>query len=292
MENKRSVDAFGATALVGFAALLAFNQVAIKVTSDGLQPVFQAGVRSLGGVVVLWLWTRWRGITITVPREAWPWGVLLGVIFGFEFVCLFLALDVTTVARTSVIFYTMPVWLALAAHFLLPGERLNTPRTLGLVLAVAGVAIALLDRSDLTAPVYGELLALAGAFGWAAIALVVRMTPVSKVAPVGQLLFQLVVSAPILLMTAVWFGPFLRDPDPIHWLGLSFQIIGVASLGFLLWFWLLSLYEASGVASFSFLSPVFAVIFGWAMLGEEINASILIALALVVVGLILINRRT
>jgi drug/metabolite transporter (DMT)-like permease len=291
MDDKRPIDTFGAVALIGFAALLGFNQVAIKVTSGGLQPVFQAGLRSLGCIVVLGLWIWVRGIKLSVPRDAWIWGVVLGSAFGFEFICLFLALDITTVARTSVIFYSMPVWLALAAHFLLPGERLTPIRFLGFLMAVGGVGVALLDRSDLAASLRGDILALIATFGWVSIALIVRMSPMSKVEPVTQLMFQVVVSAPILMIASLFFGPYFRDPILVHWVALAFQIIGVASFAFLLWFWLLKIYQASGVASFSFLSPIFAVFFGWLLLHEDIALSIWIALGLVVAGLILINRR-
>ena len=291
MDAKRPIDTFGAVALIGFAALLGFNQVAIKVTSGGLQPVFQAGLRSLGCIVVLGLWIWVRDIKLSVPRDAWIWGVVLGSAFGFEFICLFLALDITTVARTSVIFYSMPVWLALAAHFLLPGERLTPIRFLGFLMAVAGVGVALLDRSDLAASLRGDILALIATFGWVSIALIVRMSPMSKVEPVTQLMFQVVVSAPILMIASLFFGPYFRDPILVHWVALAFQIIGVASFAFLLWFWLLKIYQASGVASFSFLSPIFAVFFGWLLLHEDIALSIWIALGLVVAGLILINRR-
>ena len=52
----------------GFALLLAFNQVVIKVTNGGFQPVFFAGLRSAGAVVCIWLWLRWRGIPwLTMP---------------------------------------------------------------------------------------------------------------------------------------------------------------------------------------------------------------------------------
>ena len=74
-----------------------------------------------------------------------------------------------------------------------------------------------------------------------------------------------------------------------HW--LAYQIVFIASFGFLFWFFLMKIYPASGVASFSFLSPVFAVVLGWVILGEEISASIWLALGLVAVGLVLINRK-
>jgi len=67
--------------------------------------------------------------------------------------------------------------------------------------------------------------------------------------------------------------------------------MAVASLGFLVWFWLLTIYRASGVALFSFLSPVLAVLMGWLILGEKIIWQIWAVLALVAAGIFLINRR-
>lgn len=292
MEEKRAIDGLGAAALVGFAALLAINQVVIKVTADGISPVFQAGLRSLGGLFILLTWTRIFPVSLAIPRAALPWGILSGCLFAYEFLLLFAALDLTTVARASIMFYTMPVWLAVGAHFLLPGERLDRTRILGLVLAMTGVVVALAagGRGG-PGDIRGDLMALTGAWGWAGIALLVRATPLAQVPPVAQLMIQLVVSAPILLVAAPLFGPLMRDPQPLHWAGLGFQVIAVAGFGFLFWFWLMKIYRANGIASFSFLSPVFAVIFGWALLGESIAAPVWAALGLVTLGLILINRK-
>lgn len=291
METRRAIDGFGAAALTAFSAVLAFNQVVIKVTGGGLEPVFQAGLRSLLALVVLLAWLGLTRKRLHFPPGALLWGVVSGTLFAYEFVLLYLALDLTTVARASILFYTMPVWLALAAHFLLPGERLTGLRVLGLGLAMAGVVLALADRGTGQGSLAGDLMALAGTLGWAGIALLVRITPLSQVAPAGQLMMQLAVSAPILLVLAPLFGPSLRDPQPIHWLGLAYQTLAVASLGYLAWFWLLTIYRASSVAAFSFLSPVFAVLFGWLVLGERIAVTVWLALVLVVAGLVLINRK-
>lgn len=291
MEKKSHMDAIGAAALIAFALHLAFNQVVIKVTNGGFGPVFSAGIRSAGAVVVLLIWMYLRGISFKVPRAAIPAGLLVGVIFGVEFMMLFSALDFTTVSRASVIFYSMPVWLAIASHFLIPSDRMSGGRIIGLGLAMAGVALALLDRSDTTASLAGDILALGSALSWAAIALCVKITPLAQVPPAQQLLFQVTISAPILLIAGVSSGDILRDPQLIHVAGLLFQIVAVASLGFLAWFWLLTIYPASSVASFSFLSPVFAVILGWLLLREEVGAQVWVALALVSAGIYLINRR-
>lgn len=291
MEQKRAIDGFGAAALIGFAAILAFNQVVIKVTGGGFGPVFQAALRSIGAMAFLLIWMRVRGIPITPPSGTLFWGILSGLVFSFEFICIYIALDLTSVSRASIIFYSMPVWVALAGHFLLPGERLSPLRAIGLALALLGVALAFADRSGGQASIAGDLLALGAALGWATIAIMVRVTPMSQMRPETQLLCQVTVSAVVLMMLAPLFGDLLRDPQWIHFAGLGFQAIIVVGLGYLMWFWLMTIYQANGVASFSFLSPVLAVFFGWALLGETIGLQIWIALAFVAAGITLINKR-
>ncbi len=291
MARKSHVDLIGAVALTAFALNFGFNQVVVKVSNGGFQPVFMAALRSIGGLAILVIWMRAKGISLHLPRASRVGGVLAGVLFAAEFMLLFNALDLTTVARSSILFYSMPIWLALAAHVLLPGERLSRVRMIGLVLAMAGVALAVADRSGGQGSLLGDLLSLMAAMCWAGIALCVRITPLSEVPAEQQLLWQLVISTPILLFAAFFFGPFIRDLQPIHMVGLAYQVLAIASFGFLAWFWLMKVYPASGVASFSFLSPVFAVLLGWLILGEDIGVRIWLALGLVAAGLILINRR-
>ncbi|WP_299416295.1 DMT family transporter [uncultured Sulfitobacter sp.] len=291
MERKTQMDAFGAVALTAFALHLSFNQVVIKVTGDGISPVFAAGVRSAGAVFVLLGWMHLRGVSLRIAPAARPWAIVSGLLFAFEFLCLYNALDLTTVSRSSVIFYSMPLWLALASTVLLPDERLTRRKALGLVLAFSGVIVALSDRGGGEVSWAGDLLALVSALSWAAIALLVRVTPLADVPPEQQLVSQVAVSAPILLLLAPLFGPFIRELQPIHIAGMAFQIIAVGSFGFLAWFWLMKRYPANSVASFSFISPVASVLMGWILLGEEIAPSIWLALGLVAVGITLINRK-
>ena len=138
MKQQRTMDITGAALLIGFAVVLAFNQVVIKVTNDGFQPAFQAGLRSVGAIGLIWAWMAWKTQSVRLPRRLWPVGAWAGFLFAGEFICLFTALDSTSVARVSILFYSMPVWLAIFAHFLLPGEQLTPARALGLALAMAG----------------------------------------------------------------------------------------------------------------------------------------------------------
>jgi drug/metabolite transporter (DMT)-like permease len=290
MEKKSQIDAFGAVALTGFALLLAFNQIVIKVTNGGLQPVFFAGLRSAGAVLCIYLWLRWRGIPLRFEKGTRVAGFAMGCVFAFEFLCLFVALDLTDVSRASVIFYSMPVWLAIMAHFIMPDDKISLVKATGLLLALGGVGVAILTRGDGAGSYWGDLAALGAAVGWAVTAMLAKASPLSRVRPEIQLMWQVAVSAPLLLIAALFFGPLIRDLAPIHIAGLLFQIVVVVSAGFIFWLWLLSIYPASAVASFSFLSPVLAVGLGWLLLGEQVGGSLILALILVALGILLINR--
>ncbi|MGR3710981.1 MAG: DMT family transporter [Alterinioella nitratireducens] len=291
MPRKDSMDAFGAASLIGIAVILAVNQVVIKLGNLGVGPVFMAGLRSLLALIVLLVWMRIRGIRFAIVARSVPAGLLLGALFTVEFIFLFLALDLTTVARTSILFYSMPVWLTLAAHFLLPGERMGRLKLIGLALAFAGVVLALLDRDGGgQASLLGDLLGLGAALAWGAIALAARTLPIQHEAPEMQLFWQLSVSAVLLTLLAPLFGPLLREPTLIHLGLLLYQSVFVASFGFLFWFHLLMTYPASSVASFSFLTPILGVLLGWGLLGEDVGWEILAAMVLVAVGITLINR--
>jgi drug/metabolite transporter (DMT)-like permease len=292
MPRKDQMDAFGATSLVLFSALFGFNQVVIKLVNEGFQPVFAAGLRSLGAIPLILLWAWFRGHSLRIlPGTVGP-GLLLGACFTVEFLLLFTALDLTTVSRMSVIFYSMPIWLSLGAHFLIPTERMSRRKAAGLALAFGGVAWAILDRpaGAAEASLAGDLCALGAAIGWAGIGLTLRTTAIREANQEVQLLWQIGLSALVLIALAPLFGPLLREVAPIHLWGLAFQVIVIAFAAFIFWLWLMSIYPASSVAAFSFLGPVFGVFFGWLLLGETIGVSILGALVLVAAGLWLINR--
>lgn len=291
MQRKDRIDGFGAACLSLFSLVLAVNQVAIKVSNAGIQPVFAAGLRSLLAIGFVWLGARLFGRRAGLDPAYLGPGLLVGAVFTVEFVFLFLALDLTSVTRAAIIFYSMPFWLALAAHLLIPGERIGPAKAAGLALAFAGVAWVLFDRdAGAGGSLVGDLCALAAALSWGAIALCARLTRLRELRPEAQLFWQVTVSAVALLALAPAFGPLLRDPEPLHWASLLFQSAVVVSGGFLAWFWLLTIYPAASVASFSFLTPVFSVALGAVLLDEPVGLPVLGALALVAAGLWLVNR--
>ena len=288
--RKDRIDTFGAVMLVAQSAALGINQVLIKLVNAGMEPAFQAGLRSLCAAPLVLAYAVFRKKRLSVRDGSLLPGVLCGLFFATEFVLLFYGLSLTSVARASILFYTMPVWLAIVAHFVL-GERLSLARVVGLTLALCGVSLALGAGAGEGASLIGDLMCLLAAFFWMGIALIARISRLRTAAPEMQLIYQLVVSAPVLLLISMVPGQFAFAMTTKLWLVFVIQVVGVATIAYLAWFWVLSIYPASDMASFGFLAPMFGVFFGWVILEEALQFTDLAALVLVALGILLVNRK-
>lgn len=296
MKKKSKIDIFGAVALISFSLLLGINHVVIKVVNSGLDPIFFAGIRSVIAFFFLLICMKIWNKSIVLKKKYIFVSILAGLVFALEFLFLFLALDFTSVSRNSIIYYSMPVWLACLAHFFIPNERLNFLMGIGLIMAFLGVTLSILngvnDFSLSAETFWGDVLAILAAFTWALLILLAKGTRFKEVNPEIQLVWMVMVSGPVLILFSLILADPIRDFQIIHLWGLLFQSIIVVAGGFLSWLWLLSIYPASGVASFSFLTPIFTIFFGWLILGESLTINFLFAAFLVIFGLILINWKT
>ena len=291
MTRKPEVDALGASLLIGFSVLLGLNQALVKVVNAGFSPVFQGGLRSALALPLVLAFALLMKRKLSVTDGSLPWGTLNGVLFCLEFGFLFVALDYTTVARVSLFFYVMPVWVAIGAHFLIPEEPINRNKLAGLGLAIAGIAIALAsDLGDAPPNAWiGDLFALVGGFFWACIALLTRIK-LSATSSEMNLLYQLSISAVVLTLLAPFLGPIIREPTLLIYAVFTFQVVVVVAVGFVAWFWLLSIYPVSNMASFGLLAPIFGVLFGWLMFGDDLTGGFILAMITVGGGIVLVNK--
>jgi len=106
-----------------------------------------------------------------------------------------------------------------------------------------------------------------------------------------NLLYQLFVAGILLTLLALIVGEPVREPTTMIYGILAFQAIVIVSVGFLAWFWVLLTYPVSNMASFSLLTPIFGVFFGWLIFDDAITPALGVALLLADAGIVLINRR-
>lgn len=289
--RRDAIDTAAVALMIGLTFSWGLNGVAAKITNTGFNPIFATCFRSALGAVLVFAWCRWRGISL-FGRDGslWP-GIVAGALFGLEFALIFFGLDFTSVARSALLVNTMPFWVLVGAHFLL-GERMSVTKLGGLVLAFLGVAVVFSDKLSLIGPnaLAGDVMSLAAGALWGGTTLVIKSTRLVRANAEKILLYQLVVSAIVVLPLVPLAGPVLREVSAISIATLLFQAAFIAAFTYVLWFWLMRRYPAAGLSSFAFLTPVFGVFLGGVILDEPLSPRLFVALAMIAVGLVIVNR--
>lgn len=272
------------------------QQVMVKATLAELAPVWQAALRFAGATVLLWLWCRWRGIPLAQRDGSLRGGLLAGALFAGEFAALYLGLKHTTASRLTLFLYTSPFWVAVLLPLFTPSERLRPLQWVGLAFAFAALTVGLgggpwsgLSGSGLS---LGDGLGLLAGALWGLTTVVIRASRMGGTSPEKILFYQVSVAAAVLPFISWALGERWTLPaSPLAITSIALQTVVGAFGSYLAWMWLLVRYPATQISAFVFLTPVFALIFGALWLGEPVTPQLLLALGLVSVGLVLVNRR-
>jgi drug/metabolite transporter (DMT)-like permease len=289
----RPLDAFAVTLTVALCLSWGFNQVAVKLALPDIPPLIQAAIRSAGAALIVAAWARLKGVPLLDRDRTMVPGIVAGVLFGTEFLLIYRGLLWTTATRAVLFIYLAPFFVVLGARWFLPGDRFDASQWLGLVLSFAGMLVAFGLPTPAADPrqYLGDLMMVAAAAAWAGTTLVIKASALARVRPEKTMLYQLVVSTPILGVGAVALGERVTAMPSLVPLGsLLYQTIWVVSITFVVWFALIVRYSASRLSAFTFLTPLFGVAAGHLVLGEPLTLGFAAAVALVAAGLILVNR--
>jgi drug/metabolite transporter (DMT)-like permease len=290
--TSRPLDAVAALIMLALTLSWGMNQVAVKLALPEIPPFIQATVRSTGAFIVVALWARWRGISFTVrDGTLWP-GLLIGVLFGIEFLLIFPALLLTTASRATLFICTAPFFVALGSGALL-GEKLRATQWLGMLCSFGGVAIAfgMPSASGDGRQFIGDIMLLVAGAAWGGTILAIKATALRSAPAEKVFAYQIGVSIPMLALGLLLSGERMTAMPSAFSLGwLAYQTFWVVSLTYATWFAMVQRYSASRLSAFTFLTPLFGVASGHFVLGEPISWAFGAAVALVIAGLVLVNR--
>ncbi len=276
-------------------ALWGFQQVAIKSAVAEMSPVFQVGIRSALAAVLVTLVMIFRRENLSLRDGTLRPGLLVGLLFGGEFLAVSMGLNYTTAGHMAVFLYTAPVFTVLGIHWVSHEERMNRKQWLGVAVAFAGIVTAF--SGSFFAPggknlLLGDALGILGGILWAATTLAIRGSRLSETPATKTLRYQLG-GAGVMLLLYAWLSGKTAATTWTPKLGanLVFQTLVVAFASYLYWFWLLRKYLASRLSVFSFLTPIFGITFGVVLLKEPLDPKFVIGALLVLVGIGIVNRR-
>lgn len=293
MIERKPLDAFAFSLMALLTALWGLQQVIIKLTAPDVSLVMQAAIRSGLATLLVLAWAAHRGIPLWRRDGTLGPGLAAGVLFGGEFIFIYAGLAHTSASRMIVFIYLTPVLTALGLHFLVRGERLVPGQWIGVLLAFGGLVLAFWEGFAAGAGTWlGDLFGLIAAVLWAATTVLIRASGLARITATKTLFYQLAVSAVMLLAASLAMGEKgVVALTPFAIASLAYQGAIVAFASYLAWFWLLTRYLAGRLAVFSFLTPLFGVLAGVAILDEPLRPMFAFAALAVVGGIVLVNLR-
>jgi len=289
----RSLDAMAAAVVVMLCLSWGFNQVATKLAIHDIPPLIQGAIRSTVATLLVAGWCKLRGVRLLARDGTLAAGLAAGALFGAEFILIYQGLVYTTATRATLFIYLAPFLVVLGARIFLPADRFHLPQWLGLTLSFAGMLVAFGVPTPALDPrqMLGDVMMVGAALFWAATTLTIKASALNRVSAEKVMLYQLVVSAPMLALAAYIFGERIpHAPSALATAALAYQTLWVVSVTFVIWFALVARYSASRLSAFTFLTPLFGVAAGRLVLGEPLTWAFAAAVALVAGGLVLVNR--
>jgi drug/metabolite transporter (DMT)-like permease len=291
--QSRPLDPLAIALTVALCLIWGFNQVAVKLAIHDIPPLIQCLIRSVVATILVLAWTQFRGIPLFKRDGTLAAGIIAGVLFALEFLLIYRGLLYTTATRAVLFLYTAPFLVVLGARWLVKGDHFHLMQWFGMALSFAGIVIAFGLPTPAADPhqMLGDVMMVGAAIAWAATTLVIKVSRLNQVSSEKTMLYQLVVSVPLLAAGVLVFGEHIDAmPSAVALGALAYQAVWVVCVTYMAWFALIVRYSASRLSSFTFLTPLFGVVAGHMVLNEPLSPPFALAVALVAIGLVLVNR--
>ncbi|WP_296828690.1 DMT family transporter [uncultured Megasphaera sp.] len=257
------------------------NWVVMKTANTFFPPITFVAYRFLFGAIVLLAVWRWLGLPLP-KKKYWPWIFLTGVLqMGLNNIAAQTSMVTLGAGMVSVLNYSMPIFAAVMAHFLL-GEKLTWRKGAGIILSLAGMVV-LMDiqaGGDVTAILIGLL----SAVFWGLASIFVKLK-LSDVNAISLTAWQMVCAAVTLFIytTLVPQGPVIWNQASI--LCLLYNGVLASALAFFLWSWILQHIEVSKASVAVLAVPVVGVVGGIIFLDEPMTLHILLGMVMIMAGI-------
>lgn len=277
------------------AALWGASFVATRAALPDVPPVLLAGLRfDIAGVLMLGYAAATTSDWYPATRADWYNVALGGLLFvALHHALLFAGQQYVTSAVAAVVVALDPVLAAGFSRALLPGERLSRTGGLGLLFGALGVGIIARPSPDalLGANAVGVALVGLAAAAFALGAVVTRRSRTDL--PVQSMqAWMMLVGAPLLhfvayLLPGERLAAVTWSPQALA--GLGYLSVIAAGVGYLIYFELLDRLGPIEINLVGYVTPAFAAVGGWVLLGEPLGGRTVVGFGAVAAGFVLVK---
>jgi len=299
--------------------IIGSTYITIKIAIDTIPPFLMSGIRYVSsGVLLILVYIvipsgtnrnqnaqashRYRLVSILNKRQ-WKEATIIGcaLILGGQGLLAW-GEQYLSSSVTALLFSTVPIWVLLLARIVYR-EKLNKFTVLGVITGTVGFVTLIfpslaaqfveIDSPKMEFEFIGIIALVIAAISWSVGSLYSSKAdlPTNVLISTGMMLF---VGGIFLIVLSIATG----EIQSFHVSAISMSSmtsllyhITVGSVGWVGFFWVLRNTSASLANTFAYVSPVVAVILGWAILGEAITPQIIIATIIIMAGVVLIVNK-
>lgn len=273
--------------IISVTLIWGYTWVTMKIAITDIPPVLFSALRLFIGAVPLFVILLIKGRKRSIGKENIKHYLVMSLLMGLGYMgVLTYGMQFVDSGKTSVLVYTMPIFVTVISHFKL-NEKINVYKMLGLfsgligLLFILGGGILHVDQNV----IFGELCVLIAALSWGVANVYIKLK-FKNTDMIHMNAWQLLTGAVMLLI----FSFILEPSRPIHWsneaiLSLLFNGLFSTALTFVIWFWILNQIEASKASMALMFVPVLGLLFGWLQLHEPVTFSILIGAFMICIGI-------
>jgi drug/metabolite transporter (DMT)-like permease len=281
--------------------------VAMKGILDNTTPLFMAGVRLLPAGILILIVAAILNRPQPQTWKAWLWIIFFALIDGTLFQG-FLAegLTRTSAGLGSVTIDSQPLAVALMSSILF-GEIIGFWGWLGLIVGILGISLVVLPDEWFFTLWQGQ--ALVTNFSWealfdrgewlmllASLSMAIGTVTIRFVSrhvdPVVATGWHMILGGiPLFVGALIWEKDWWTNLTPENWGSLGYSTVFGSAIAYGLFFYLASRGNLTSLSSLTFLTPIFALVFGNLILGEVLSPLQWFGVALTLLSIYAINQR-
>jgi drug/metabolite transporter (DMT)-like permease len=240
------------------------------------------------GVILL---IRRRSFPFT--KSEWQLVLLLSILAipinqGFFLV----GLSLTPPTHPALLYASAPVWVYILSAWR-KEERVDTQKTIGIVIALIGVVAFFLDKGITLAldHLLGDFLILIAVWAWAFFTVLGR--------PLAQKRGAITVTAAALIMGTILYLPLglyvasrfnYSGVTWVGWTGVIYTAVITSVILYTLWYWIIKYMEPSKAAVFANLQPVLTAIMSYFIIGERLSVGSIISGVVILIGVYITQK--
>ena len=292
MQKERKNLSFRAASLdLVLSFLWGGHPTALKVALPYAPPIRQGWMRFVVSAVVILFWARYKKISLIPTKAEIKPLVQLGILFSVQLLFLNIGISKTSVSSSVILNSTYPIWVITLGHFFIKGDNFTFLKFSGVMIAYFGIIITYFDSFGNSSFLLGNSFCLASGF-----LLGVRTIFLAKgsesIAPLKLLMAQAFFGSIIFILLSIIFEGDPYKFSLILLISILYQGAIVAGFNFIANIWLLKNYKPSQVTVIHLSQPIFGILIGYVVLGENIGLLVLLGAAFVILGSILVRKNS